>query len=631
MFWFDPHAAAGRALRVLAPAAFLALAAGQAAGQVLTDLRVVARTLDLAPGGGGGGTAFGAFASPVANDLGQVAFRSLAAGVGGVPPFDGVFLASPDGVLTRVAAVGRTLPGGGTLGDVGGQAFPLRLNDAGQTLFLAGVAGGSTDVLLRADGDGSLTEILRGGAPAPDGNGAIVDLAPAAFSDSGRALVQATISVPGQGLLDTAVYRAGGGVPAALSLVARSGQVGPGGFGPYTDVLDAARNDPGDVVFRATAGGMDGSPGNRDAVVLAPRGDAPRVLLAATNGPVADGGPDATFLRLTRPAVNPDGRVAFAAGVAIDGGSDTAPPRDAPAVDAVFVTDPSGALRQAAAVDRPVAGLAGPLVEVGVPSIDGAGRAVFSGRADAAGDGVGRRGLFAATFSGALPEALVLVGDAGPDGEAFDRVGSFALNSAGQIAFDAGVGGQDGLYFLDPRLGFFEVAAEGATDGPLPAGAAAVESVVFDVLADADPDADGLGDDGRVAFGFALDDGREGIAAWTPPDAASVLPGDATLDGRVNLEDFTILADRFGDVGRGVYFQSGDFNADRQVNLADFTILADHFGDATPADAAVMAAWRATVPEPSAAALILAAVPILLRRRPRLTWDRLPACHGSGG
>ena len=611
MFRSAPHAALGRAVLVVPTL----LAAAAASGQVLTDLRVVARTLDPAPGGGG--TLFGAFASPIANDVGQIAFKTLAAGTAGVPPFDAVYLAAPDaGALSRVAGVGRMAPRGGTLANAGTAAFPLRLNDAGQTLFQATLAGGG-EVVLRANPDGALTEIARGGMAAPDGNGTIVDLAPAAFSDSGRALVEATISVSGQGLLDSAVYRAGGDSPSTLSLVARSGQTGPGGFGPYTDVLDAARNDAGDTLFRATAGGVDGDPGTRDAIVLVPPDNAPRVLLAATNAPAPDNGPDATFLRLSRPAVNADGRVAFAAGVAPDGGSDDLPPRNGPSIDGVFVTDEAGAARQVAGVDRPVAGLAGPLVEVGVPSIDAAGRAVFAGRADAAGDGVGRRGLFAGTTGGALAEAIVLVGDDAPNGAPFDRIGTFGLNAAGQVAFDAGVDGRDGLFFLDPRLGFFEVASEGATDGPLADGGTAVASVIFDVLADADPNADGLGDDGRVAFGFALDDGREGIAAWTPPDFASVLPGDATLDGRVDLKDFTVLADRFGDVGRGVYFQSGDFNADRRVDLKDFTILADHFGDVTPADAAVMAAWRATVPEPSAAATVALAAGLAARRRRR--------------
>ena len=52
--------------------------------------------------------------------------------------------------------------------------------------------------------------------------------------------------------------------------------------------------------------------------------------------------------------------------------------------------------------------------------------------------------------------------------------------------------------------------------------------------------------------------------------------GDANLDGRVNLQDFTVLANNFGDDDAG--FASGDFNGDGRVNLQDFTLLANNFG-----------------------------------------------------
>jgi hypothetical protein len=70
-----------------------------------------------------------------------------------------------------------------------------------------------------------------------------------------------------------------------------------------------------------------------------------------------------------------------------------------------------------------------------------------------------------------------------------------------------------------------------------------------------------------------------------------VLAGDATRDGRVNLNDFNVLAANFG--GSNKTFSQGDFTYDGQVNLEDFNILAGRFGaavstsapDATPFDA----------------------------------------------
>src|SRR5207253_7893136 len=54
------------------------------------------------------------------------------------------------------------------------------------------------------------------------------------------------------------------------------------------------------------------------------------------------------------------------------------------------------------------------------------------------------------------------------------------------------------------------------------------------------------------------------------------LDGDANLDQRVDLTDFTILAANFNGRGSTVWAQA-DFNSDGAANLTDFTILAAHF------------------------------------------------------
>ena len=55
-----------------------------------------------------------------------------------------------------------------------------------------------------------------------------------------------------------------------------------------------------------------------------------------------------------------------------------------------------------------------------------------------------------------------------------------------------------------------------------------------------------------------------------------VLAGDANHDGRVNLDDFNVLAASFGQSNR--IFSQGDFNYDGTVNLDDFNVLASRFG-----------------------------------------------------
>ena len=87
--------------------------------------------------------------------------------------------------------------------------------------------------------------------------------------------------------------------------------------------------------------------------------------------------------------------------------------------------------------------------------------------------------------------------------------------------------------------------------------------------------------------------------------------GDANRDGQVNIADFNILADKFGDAGT-FGWNDGDFNSSGSVNIADFNLLADAFGDpASPAPAI------AAVPEPASVVLLglAAAGGLAIRRR----------------
>ena len=99
-------------------------------------------------------------------------------------------------------------------------------------------------------------------------------------------------------------------------------------------------------------------------------------------------------------------------------------------------------------------------------------------------------------------------------------------------------------------------------------------------------------DDGWVVFAFdaPLPDGnyRATLAAGSVADAQGnalateasfdffFLNGDASRDGRVNLQDFNILAANFGRTN--ATFSQGDFNYDSAVNLLDFNLLAGRFG-----------------------------------------------------
>ncbi|MEM6749730.1 MAG: choice-of-anchor tandem repeat NxxGxxAF-containing protein [Planctomycetota bacterium] len=89
-----------------------------------------------------------------------------------------------------------------------------------------------------------------------------------------------------------------------------------------------------------------------------------------------------------------------------------------------------------------------------------------------------------------------------------------------------------------------------------------------------------------------------------------VLPGDGNGDGVIDLLDFDILAQNFGQATAGGA-SAGDFNGDGVVDLLDFDVLAQNFGSSSPATLPGVA------PEPASVALLGLAGPLLLRRRRR--------------
>ena len=83
--------------------------------------------------------------------------------------------------------------------------------------------------------------------------------------------------------------------------------------------------------------------------------------------------------------------------------------------------------------------------------------------------------------------------------------------------------------------------------------------------------------------------------------ARSTIPGDANLDGKVDVNDLTIVLANFGQT-TGMNWSTGDFNGDGRVDVNDLTIVLSHFGSSAGSGG------MAAVPEPSAVALIGAGV-----------------------
>ena len=73
------------------------------------------------------------------------------------------------------------------------------------------------------------------------------------------------------------------------------------------------------------------------------------------------------------------------------------------------------------------------------------------------------------------------------------------------------------------------------------------------------------------------------MLGWLDNGAGTVtvmptLPGDATLGGRVDINDLTIVLTNFGQTG--MVWSQGDFTYSGSVDLNDLTIVLANFGAA---------------------------------------------------
>ncbi len=100
-----------------------------------------------------------------------------------------------------------------------------------------------------------------------------------------------------------------------------------------------------------------------------------------------------------------------------------------------------------------------------------------------------------------------------------------------------------------------------------------------------------------------IDNVQLGAVATSPQD-----PGDANQDGRVDINDLTIVLTNYG---KGGFWTDGDFNGDGKVDVNDLTIVLSNFGKTA-------GAGLADVPEPSSVMLLaIGAFALLLVRRKR--------------
>jgi hypothetical protein len=95
----------------------------------------------------------------------------------------------------------------------------------------------------------------------------------------------------------------------------------------------------------------------------------------------------------------------------------------------------------------------------------------------------------------------------------------------------------------------------------------------------------------RSACWSLLENGADpGSVKWDALMELLLPAGDATLDGRVDFADFSLLRSEFK---KGRWWEQGDFNRDGRVDETDLRLLKANLGAVTPAQAAEIARFEA--------------------------------------
>ena len=108
--------------------------------------------------------------------------------------------------------------------------------------------------------------------------------------------------------------------------------------------------------------------------------------------------------------------------------------------------------------------------------------------------------------------------------------------------------------------------------------------------------AKGINDAGEIV-GTGTYDGNSLAYTLSLPQA---LPGDAILNGKVDINDLTIVLSHFGQT-TGMNWGTGDFNDDGKVDINDLTTVLSHFGQTAGTS---LGGGLAAVPEPNMLVLL---------------------------
>src|SRR5216683_1313046 len=300
-------------------------AAVQNAAPEVHALRLVVASGQAAPGGGSFNR-FDVSSQPIVapvNSRGQVAFY---ASVARAKATEGIFLATASRI-TKAAAVGDAVPGGGVLSEFARHPLPALsgadapgvqngtfvefdapvMNNRDEIAFVGTVRRGrETLQVLYLYSGGVLRKLVAGGDPAPRG-GSFDRFGVPAINNKGVVVFPAVIE---QGAVLGGIFVAGA---RELRLLVGAGEIGPGGAMLVRFSERAAIDDEDNVAFVAHLG----SGTSAEAVLVANASGLTQLAIVGENAP--GGGRFAAFGPW--PNFGPNATVAFVA--AIDGGPGT--------------------------------------------------------------------------------------------------------------------------------------------------------------------------------------------------------------------------------------------------------------------------------------------------------------------
>src|SRR6202051_5034261 len=275
-------------------------AAAPSASQVVHTLRLVVASGQGAPGGGSVHrieVSSQPIVAPV-NSRGQVAFY---ASVARAKAAEGIFLAPVSGI-TKAAAVGDAVPGGGVLSEFARHPLPA-LNDAGKIAFGASVAGARATEGIFLVAEGRLKVIALSGTDARGGGRGTFDrFVRPAINNKGCITLPAIVE---HGAILGGIFVVGA---SELHVLVGAGETGPGGQMLVRFSERAAIDDNDNVAFVAHLGSSAAS----EALLVANAGGLTQ--LAVTGEPAPGGGRFSAFGPW--PNFGGNGTIAFVAGVA---------------------------------------------------------------------------------------------------------------------------------------------------------------------------------------------------------------------------------------------------------------------------------------------------------------------------